>query len=109
MLFTTYIFLTIGRDILFVKLVEPHMVQKIGAVMIESRTRKDQLDGMTAAEVTKDLVVTKANFNFPATINPWAVIESNLAENIILIFVLAIIFTAIFKKDPPILNHDSIG
>jgi hypothetical protein len=101
MLFTTYVLLTIGRDILFVKLVEPHMVQKIGAVMIESRSRKDQLDGMSPAQVAKDLVVTKSNFNIPANVNTWDVIESNLPENIILTFVLAVIFTAIFKKDRP--------
>jgi hypothetical protein len=109
MLFTTCILLTIGRDILFVKLVEPQMVRKIGGVMVESRMRKDQLDGLTQAQIAKDLVVTKANFNMPANVNPWTIVASNLPENIILTFVLAIIFTAIFKKDRPLSNVDSIG
>jgi len=107
MLFTTYVLLTIGRDVLFVKMVEPHMVQKIGAVMIESRTRKDQLDGMTPAQIAKDMVVTKSNFNIPANVNTWDVIASNLPENIILTFILAVIFTAIFKKDRPVI-HESV-
>jgi len=106
MLFTTYILLTIGRDILFVKLAEPHMVQKIGAVMIESRARKDQLDGMPPAQIAKDVVVTKSNFNIPANVNTYDVIASNLPENIILTFILAILFTAIFKKDRPILQEE---
>jgi len=107
MLFTTYILLTVGRDILFVKLAEPNMVQKIGAVMIESRTRKDQMDGMTQAQITQDLTVTKANFNMPVNKDPWAIIES-IPENILVIFVLAVIFTAIFKKDPPVLVEETV-
>ena len=99
MLFTTYVMLTIGRDILFVKLAEPHMVQKIGAVMIRSRELKDKFDGMTPAQIDKDLVVTKQNFNIPPNVNPWTVVLSNLPENIILTFVLAIIFTAIFRRE----------
>jgi hypothetical protein len=107
MLFTTYILLTIGRDILFVKLVEPNMVQKIGAVMVESRMRKDQLDGMTQAQITKDLAFEKATFNVPVDNNPMLIVES-IPENILVIFVLAIILTAIFKKERPVLVEEPL-
>lgn len=107
MLFTTYIMLTIGRDILFVKLVEPNMVQKIGAVMVESRMRKDQLDGMTPAQITKDLAFEKSNFNVQADNSQWAIVES-IPENILITFVLAIILSAIFKKERPYLASEVI-
>jgi len=97
--------LAIGRDILFVKLVEPHMVQKIGAVMIRSRELKDKFDGMTPAQIDKDLVVTKQNFNIPPNVSPLSVVLSNLPENIILTFVLAIIFTAIFRRERPTIQE----
>ena len=102
MLFTTYIMLTIGRDILFVKLVEPNMVQKIGAVMVESRMRKDQLDGMSQAQITQDLAFEKKNFNVQADNGQWAIVES-IPENILITFVLAVMLSAIFKKERPYL------
>ncbi|MHB8207391.1 DUF4199 domain-containing protein [Mucilaginibacter sp.] len=102
MLFTTYIMLTIGRDILFVKLVEPNMVQKIGAVMVESRMRKDQLDGMSSAQIIQDLAFEKKNFSVQVDNGQWAIVES-IPENILITFVLAIMLAAIFKKERPFL------
>jgi hypothetical protein len=107
MLFTTYIMLTIGRDILFVKLVEPNMVQKIGAVMMESRMRKDQLDGMSSAKIIQDLAFEKKNFSVQVDNGQWAIVES-IPENILITFVLAIILSAVFKKEPPFLVEKKV-
>jgi hypothetical protein len=108
MVFTTFTILTVGRDLLFVKLVEPNMVQKIGAVMMQSRMEKDQLDGMTPAQIDKDLAFEKTNFNVKADNDPMAIVRS-IPENILIIFVLAVMLAAIFKKEQPLLNTDSIG
>ena len=107
MLFTTYIMLTIGRDILFVKLVEPNMVQKIGGVMVESRMLKDRLDGMPQAQITQDLAFEKKNFSVQADNGQWAIVES-IPENILITFVLAVMLSAIFKKERPFLVEKTV-
>lgn len=102
MLFTTYVMLTIGRDMLFVKLAEPNMAQKIGAVMMESRMRKEQLDGIPQAQISRDLASEKKNFDIQVNNGSWAIIQS-IPENILIIFVLAIMLSAVFKKERPVL------
>ncbi|MFI5158925.1 MAG: DUF4199 domain-containing protein [Sphingobacteriales bacterium] len=107
MLFTSYIMLAIGRDILFVKLVEPNMAQKIGAVMMESRMRKDQLDGMPQAQIIRDLASEKKNFNLQTDNGQWAIVES-IPENILITFVLAVMLSAVFKKERPYLAEKTV-
>jgi len=107
MLFTTYIMLTVGRDILFVKMVEPNMVQKIGAVMVESRMLKDKLDGMPQAQITQDLAFEKKNFSVQVDNGQWAIVES-IPENILITFVLAVILSAVFKKERPFLVEKTV-
>jgi Protein of unknown function (DUF4199) len=102
MFITSYVILTIGRDMLFTKLVEPNMASEIGKVMIDSRIAKDKAEGSTPDQINKDITEQKKNYNMQTESSSLPLIE-NIPENILMLFVLSIIFAAIFKKDPPLI------
>lgn len=101
MFITSYVILTLGRDMLFAKLVEPNMASKIGKVMIDSRIAKDKAEGSTPDQINKDITEQKKNYNMQTESSSLPLIE-NIPENILMLFVLSIIFAAIFKKEPPL-------
>jgi hypothetical protein len=108
MFFTCYIVLSIGRDVLFVKLVEPNMVQKTEAAMIASKKIYDKQKGMSDDQIEKEAADTQTLFNQQKNNTIGAVIQG-VATTTIMLFILAIIFAAIFKREPPLLPANETG
>ena len=107
MTLTSYGILLIGRDALFVKLIEPNMATKISKVMSDSRIAKEKAEGLTTDQINKDIIDKKQNYDLQGENNNLLIIE-NIPENILMLFVLAILFAAIFKKERPILVEKTV-
>ena len=108
MTLTSYGILLIGRDALFVKLVEPNMAAKISKVMSDSRIVKEKAEGLNADQINKDIIEKKQNYDLQGENNSLLIIE-NIPENILMLFVLAILFAAVFKKERPFLAEKAVG
>jgi hypothetical protein len=107
MTLTSYGILLIGRDALFSKFVEPDMATKISKVMSDSRISKEKVEGVSTDRINKDIIEKKQNYDFRGENNNLLIVE-NIPENILMLFVLAILFAAAFKKDPPVLVEKTI-
>jgi len=111
MLFAAYIVQTIGRDLIFGKLVEPQMVEKTQAAVMKSTT--DMLEKSGASQESIDKKTADIQQQFQSQMNPTVgKIIQGYAITIIFIFVFALIFGAIFKKEIPkylLTSDDEVG
>jgi Protein of unknown function (DUF4199) len=98
MFMVCYGILTIGRDLVFAKLIEPNMAQKTQAVMINVRAEQLKIAGASQTEINNQLTELKKEFNtYPGVFS----IVQDYITNIIFLFAIAVVFAAIFKKEPP--------
>jgi len=98
MFMVSYGILSIGRDLVFAKLVEPNMAQKTQAVMINVRAEQLKIAGAGQTEIDKQL--TELKKEFAVTPGVGSIIQDYIT-NIIFLFAIAVVFAAIFKREPP--------
>jgi hypothetical protein len=101
MFFTAYMFQTIGRDLIFAKLIEPDMVQKTQAAAINATTSMMQKAHIPQAQIDKNVANIQKDFNDQKNVSTGKIVQS-IAITIIFIFVLAIVFGAFFKRELPV-------
>ena len=98
MFMVCYGILAIGRDLIFAKLIEPDMAQKTQAVMINVRAEQLKIGGASQNEINNQL--TELKKEFVATPGVFSIVQDYIT-NIIFLFAIAVVFAAIFKKEPP--------
>nr|WP_294793440.1 DUF4199 domain-containing protein [uncultured Mucilaginibacter sp.] len=99
MFFVANLLSFIGRDLIFAKVVEPNMVENMQTAMVNSVSAMLEKSGQEQSEIDKK--IDDMNQQFEKQKNPTvgSIIQSQLIA-IIFLFVLALIFAAIFKRDP---------
>jgi len=102
MFFVNFAILTIGRDLIFVKLFQPDMIGKTEASMMTSSKIMYKQQKLPQAETNSRLAELKKGFDAENNMTAFETFSGYLTT-IILLFVLAVIFAAAFKKDPPVL------
>jgi hypothetical protein len=101
MFFMAYMVQFIGRDMIFAKLIEPNMVQKTQEAVMNATTAMLEKTGADQAQIDDKKASIQKQFDQQTNVTVGKVIQG-IAITIILIFVLALIFGAIVKKDPPL-------
>jgi hypothetical protein len=100
MFITCYVLLSIGRDLVFARVIEPDMAPKTEAVMIRVKGQALKAGGASDAEVKTQITDLKKEFTTDNSTDAGTIIQSYLF-NFIMLFALAVIFGAIFKKPAP--------
>lgn len=96
--FIAYIILTIGKDLIFAKIIEPDMVAKTEAAFVRSSSFILEKTNIDKKQMAQQIENKKKDFESQKNITIAEVIQS-IAISIIFIFVLALIFGALFKRD----------
>jgi len=106
MIFTSYVILTIGRDFIFAKAIEPNMIQKLETAMLNSSTSMYKKQGLSQAQINSQIAERKQGFEGQKDVSTGIIIQ-NFIINTMLLFVLAIILGALFKRErrQPIANE----
>jgi len=101
MFFVAYIVQYIGKDVVFAKFVEPNMVQKTQDAMMDATTAMMEKAGTDQTQIDEKKAQIQKQFDGQKEITIGKIIQG-IIISIILMFVLALIFGALFKKDPPL-------
>lgn len=99
MFFAAYVLSAIGNNLIFAKIVEPDMVGKMQTAITNSTTAMMEKSGADQETIDKKLEDIEKQFDSQKNPTIGKTIQG-IAISIIFIFVLALIFGAIFKKEP---------
>lgn len=92
---------TVGRDLLFVKLIEPDMAKKTQDAVIRASTAMMERSGAAQEKIDESIANTEKQFE--SQINPsFGQIVQSIGTSIIFVFILALLFGAFFKRNPPL-------
>jgi hypothetical protein len=100
-----YFIIFIGRDQLFARVIEPQMSTKIEKVLLDATPVALKQSGGNAQQIAEKQKQIKAQFETQDKITVAQEIESQLIS-IIFIFVIALIFGALFKR--PARGYDTV-
>jgi len=100
MFLACYIVLTIGRDIIFARFIEPDMIQKTEAVMIRVKGEMMKAQGAKPADIKKGIDDLRKEFDTSNT-QDTGDLTTGFIINLLMLFVVAVIFGAIYKKPYP--------
>jgi hypothetical protein len=100
MFFIAYIIQTVGRDLIFAKLIEPDMIPKTEAAFINAATLIKKQKGVDQKQMDKNIADMKQKYEEQKNIGIGQNIMA-IAISIIFVFVLSLIFAALFKRDIP--------
>jgi len=107
MFFMVFVVQVLGRDLLFAKVIEPEMAQKMQTAIINATTGMMEKSG--ADQTAVDEKTASIQKQFDSQTNPTiAKTVTGYAIAIVMIFVLALIFGAIFKRAPLLSIDDAI-
>lgn len=101
MFIVAYAFNTVARDLIFVKLVEPEMVQKTEDAIINSTSSLMEKAGTDQTTIDTKVAAIQKQFDEQKNISVGKTLQG-IGTTIILIFVVALIFGAFLKKEPPL-------
>ncbi|WEA01973.1 DUF4199 domain-containing protein [Mucilaginibacter sp. SJ] len=101
MFFISYLMVFVIKDQLFAKVIEPNMVQKTEAAMVNAlnKLKEETTKPEEKKEADAKIVEMKKAFDAEGTVTIGQQIQS-LGISIIFLFVLSIIFAAFFKREP---------
>ena len=91
----------LGRDLIFAKLIEPHMIEKTETAFIEASAAIRKQPGVNQKQIDKNVQDIKKNFDNEKNGTIGKTIQ-DIVISILFIFVLALIFGALFKREPPV-------
>jgi len=94
-----YAILTIGRDLVFAKFIEPDMSSKVESVMVGVKQNRLIAQGAPANEIKSQINELKKELATPANVTLFDILNSYI-KTIILLFAIAVVFGAAFKKEP---------
>ena len=100
MFLSAYLIQTLGRDLIFARIVEPHMIEKTEAAFLRASDAIRKQAGTDLKSMDKNVADIKKNFDDQKNVTIGKTIQG-IAISIIFIFVLSLIFGGLFKKDPP--------
>lgn len=100
LLLASYIVLTIGRDVIFAHVIEPDMLHKTELAMIRSTTAALQHQKATPAQIDAKIADTKKQFDISKNETTGSIIQG-VIFTILFLFLLAVVFAAIFRREPP--------
>lgn len=101
MFIVAYAFNTIARDLIFAKFIEPDMIKKTEAAVINSTQAMMEKSGIDQAKIDSKIAEAQKQFDEQQHLSIGKIL-SGIGTTIILIFVVALIFGAMLKKDPPL-------
>ncbi|MGF7040749.1 DUF4199 domain-containing protein [Mucilaginibacter lappiensis] len=91
------------RDLLFAKVIEPNMMQKTETAMVNSVSTYLHNTKVSQENIDKKIADIKKEFDTQKDLSIGKQIQG-LGFNIIFMFVFAVIFAAMFKKERPVYN-----
>jgi hypothetical protein len=97
MFLAAYVIIFIGRDQVFARVIEPKMSTKIENVLLEATPVALKKSGANAKQIADKQKEIRAQFSAQDNITVGQEIESQLIS-IMFIFIIALIFGALFKK-----------
>jgi hypothetical protein len=97
MFLAAYLIIFIGRDQVFARVIEPKMSTKIENVLLEATPVALKKSGANAKQIADKQKEIRAQFSAQDNITAGQAIESQLIS-IMFIFIIALIFGALFKK-----------
>ena len=106
MFLVAYFIIFVGRDQLFARLIEPQMSTKIENVLLEATPVALKKSGANAQQIVQKQKEIRSQFETQDKITIGQEIESQLIS-IIFIFVIALIFGALFKR--PARGYEAIN
>lgn len=95
--------LSSGLSWVYTKTIEPEMVQKTQTAMVDATTAMLEKSGADQTKIDKQTAEIEKKFEEQKNVSAGKIAQS-FAITIILLFVVAVIFGAIFKKDPPLFD-----
>jgi hypothetical protein len=101
MFFIAYIIQTVGRDLIFAKLIEPNMVEKTETAFINASSAIKKKAGVNQKQMDQNIADIKKNFDEQKNVTIGKSAQA-IAISILFIFVFALIFGALFKRDAPL-------
>jgi hypothetical protein len=101
MFLTAYVLQFIGKDIIFDKVIEPNSVQKTQQAAINAKTTISKQKGEDQQSIDKDLAEMKKDFALQKNSTVGSIIQG-FVISILFVFLFALIFGSLFKKDPPV-------
>lgn len=96
----SYVVSTVARDAIFVKLIEPDMVQKTETAVINATTAMMEKSGTEQAVIDSRAEDMRKKFEEQKNVSIGKTIMG-MGTSVILLFVVALIFGAFLKKEPP--------
>lgn len=94
---------TVARDVIFAKLVEPEMFQKTETAIVNATTGMMEKAGAEQTAIDAKVQSLHKSFDEQKNISVAKTIMG-IGTTVILMFVLALIFAAFLKKEPPLFN-----
>jgi hypothetical protein len=100
MFVVNYAIQIIGKDLVFAKYIEPDMVQKSEIVMMNTTTESLKKSGKSQSEITQKKAEIQKQLDKEKNTTPIGFIQGYIFT-VILLFIPALIFAALLKKNPP--------
>ncbi|MDB5091242.1 MAG: hypothetical protein JWR09_5236 [Mucilaginibacter sp.] len=104
MFLVAYLVQFIGKSIVFDKFVEPNSIQKTQTAAINAKADILKQRGNNQAAIDKDIAEMKKDFAQQQNTSVGSTIQG-IIISILFIFLLALIFGSLFKKDPPLYTN----
>jgi tetrahydromethanopterin S-methyltransferase subunit G len=98
MFLVAYAVTGIGRDLVFAKLIEPQMVEKMGSAVISTTGRMLEKSKADQTQIDEKIAEMEKQFNEQAHPTIGNILEG-IVISIIFVFIFALIFAAIFKRE----------
>lgn len=100
MFFAAYLVSAIGRDLIFAKLIEPQMAQKTGEAVINATTKMLEASGADQSVIDEKIGGAQKALDAQTHTTIGKTIQG-IIISILFVFVFALIYAAIFKKERP--------
>jgi hypothetical protein len=100
MFIVNYAIQAVGKDVIFAKFVEPDMVTKTEAAMMNATTIIAKKTGASQADIAKKKAEIQKQLEEQKNVTAGAIIQGYVIT-LIFLFVFALVFAAILKRNPP--------
>jgi hypothetical protein len=98
-LFTAFLVSTIGKDVLFMKFIEPNMVEKTQDAMMGATRSLMEKSGSDQSQIDEKMADVKKQFDAQKNLSAGKIIQG-YAITILLLFAFALILGAVFRRTP---------
>lgn len=106
MFYMSFLINYIGNDIVFSHLIDPVTVHKANEKTIDAYRIAQHMANKPEKEIDASVKDMQEAFREGNTITPGSVLET-LIRNVLLIFLVSLIFGALFKREPPLFTRNT--